>query len=220
MKKELVLALALASAPFAASAGQLSYNYVEADWSRLTLDGGASNPEPGVTVSLSDADIDGFALNGSFEVSESFYLLGGYRSGQGETHYDVRVDTVSGPFFGSGDADVDAKQLLLGVGYHHALSEKADLLTELSYIDTQLDLDNDSLLDGTDLRVAVGIRGALAPNFEGWVKGQYTDGDAYDGVFGGVFGGQFKFNQTWGLVGEFEAGDDTTAYQIGVRASF
>lgn len=220
MKKELVLALALASASFAASAGDLSYNYVEADWSRLTMDGGTSNPEPGVTVTIDDTDVDGYALNGSFAVSDSFYLLGGYRSGQGDAHYDIRVDAVGGPFFGSGDADLDAKQLLLGVGYHHALSEKADLLTEVSYIDTQFDLDGDSLLDGTDLRVAVGVRGALASNFEGWVKGQYTDGDAYDGVFGAVAGGQVKFNQTWGLVGEVETGDDTMAYQVGVRASF
>lgn len=220
MKKELVLALTLASAPLAASASNLSYSYLEADWSRLTIDGGTSNPNPGVAVTVSDADVDGYALNGSFEVSESFYLLGGYRSGAGTSHYDIRFDTVAGTFFESGDSDLDAKQLLLGVGYRQPLGEQADLLTEVSYIDTQLDLGDESVLDSRGLRVAVGLRGALANNVEGWVKGQYTDGDAYDGAFGGVIGGQVKFNPTWGLVVELETGDDTMAYQMGVRASF
>ena len=71
-----------------------------------------------------------------------------------------------------------------------------------------------------DGRGSVGVRGLLADNFEGWVKGNYTDGDVYDGEFGATLGGQFKFNPTWGITGEVEFGDDASQYTVGVRASF
>jgi hypothetical protein len=51
-------------------------------------------------------------------------------------------------------------------------------------------------------------------------KGHYTDGDFYDGSFSASIGGQFKFNPTWGVVGEIEAGDDLSTFMIGARASF
>ena len=62
--------------------------------------------------------------------------------------------------------------------------------------------------DGDDGRVSVGVRHMFADSFEGWIKGHYTDGDFYDGSFSASIGGQFKFNPTWGVVGEVEAGDD------------
>jgi len=145
------------------------------------------------------------------------YLFGSYGSGTD----DVDLEVIG---FGTfGDINVDAEQTNIGFGFHHGLSERADLLAEGSYLRTRVEIDTDEGPidgDGDDYRVAVGFRGALAEHFEGWVKAQYTDGDTYDGSFGGVVGAQVKFNQTWGIVGEAEFADDTSRYMVGVRASF
>jgi hypothetical protein len=52
------------------------------------------------------------------------------------------------------------------------------------------------------------------------VKANYVDGSDYDGEFSGTLGAQFIINETWGIVGEIEAGDLTTRYMLGARASF
>lgn len=65
MKKSLILATLLAAAPFAASAGELNYNYVEAGYAN---------------VDVERHDGKGFQLRGSVAVDENFYLFGGYAS--------------------------------------------------------------------------------------------------------------------------------------------
>ena len=129
---------------------------------------------------------------------------------------DQRV-TVLG--VGSDEFDTDLSQFNLGLGYHHSISNRTDLVTEISYINTDIEIEGESE-DGDDGRVSVGVRHMLADSFEGWIKGHYTDGDFYDGSFSASIGGQFKFNPTWGAVGEFEIGDDQSLFMIGARASF
>lgn len=68
--KRTLLALALIATPFAAvNASELSYNYVEAGYSRLTGVG---------------AKVDGPAVAGSVALGDSFHLYGGYN------RYDIR----------------------------------------------------------------------------------------------------------------------------------
>jgi hypothetical protein len=165
-----------------------------------------------VVAQIDDIEAGGFYINGSAAIGESFHVFGGYRAGSDDV-------TVTVPGFGSGTTDIDLNQLTAGVGYHHGLSDRADLVTELSYLHTEAEVEGDST-DGDDARIAVGIRGLLADSFEGWAKGNYTDGDVYDGEFSATVGAQFKFNKTWGMTGEAEFGDSSSQYTIGVRASF
>jgi len=203
MKKHFVAALALAVAPFAASAGDLSYNYVDGAFARVNTEIDGSG----------DIDFDGFQLRGSADVGAGVNLFGGYST----------VNNDDGGF------DTDLNELQAGVGYHHALSDKADVLAELSWINSEIEADGIEG-DGDDVRASVGFRGAFSNNFEGLIKANYTDGDVYDGSFSVTLGAQVKFNQTWGLIGEAEFGNsidlggglelDTTKYLLGVRASF
>ena len=139
-----------------------------------------------------DDNFDGAAVRGSVKFGESnFYGFGSY-------------------------ADIeDLTQTDLGVGYAHNLSDNLDLVTELAWRNTDA-----GSFDADDTRVSVGLRGNLADNFEGSIKANYIDGDAYDSEFGGTIGGQFKFNDTWGITGEAEFVNDVTIYSVGVRASF
>ena len=76
--------------------------------------------------------------------------------------------------------------------------------------------DND--LDGYSAEV--GVRSALAQNFEGYVMAGYEDGDNFDGDFYGRLGAQVKFNQNWGVNGDVKFADGDTQYFIGPRLTF
>lgn len=197
MKKQLAAALLLACVPFAASARDSlgSFSYVEAGVERVSVDYGI----PG-----SDAlDFDGLGIRGSYELTDNLYLYGGYAWARND---DFLVD-------------IDARQAQGGLGYRHEVFDNADLTVELGF--QHIELDADGIEDNLDAaRVSVGLRGALSDNFEGWVKANYVDGSDYDGEFSGTLGAQFVIDETWGIYGEVEAGDLTSQYMIGVRASF
>ncbi|HJW46215.1 MAG TPA: porin [Lysobacter sp.] len=193
MKKQIALALALAIAPFAASAGELSYSYIEGGYAGVSLDGDGSG----------DADFDGFQLRGSVLVAESIYLFAGYGS-------------VTNDDFGT---DIDFNEQQVGAGYRYGLSERADFIAELGYVNQEVEFAFGSV-DASGGRVSAGFRGLFSDHFEGLVKASYTDGGDFDGEFSVTAGAQVKFNPTWGVVGEIEAGEDVTKYLIGVRASF
>jgi len=144
-----------------------------------------------------DGDYDGWGLRGSIAFNENFYGTASY------SNFDVLG-------FDVGYTDI-------GLGYHHAISDKADFLTEVAYLNA------DAL--GTNIdgyRISAGVRGQLSDNFEGLVKANYQDASSGGGSgdFSGTLGGHFKFNETWGITGEVEFADSDTAYLIGLRARF
>lgn len=206
----LMPALALAFAPLAATASELGYRYIEGGYAQLNqeaaIDGGGS------LAQIDDIEAGGLYIAGSTELVASLHLFGGYKSGSDEV-------SVTIPGFGSVSSDIDLNQFHVGLGYHHPLSDRADLVTEVSYLSTEVDVEGDDA-DGEDVRIAVGVRGLLAARVEGWVKGHYTDGDAYDGAFSASLGGQLKLTPIWGLTGEVEVGDSASVITFGARASF
>lgn len=211
MNKQLALALLLATASSAAAAADgLSYSYVEfgASQSKVEL------PSVDPNVSVDDIKANGGYLRGSVALGDAFHLFGGYR--QGDDDVAVRLRNVK-----LGETNIDLAQYEVGFGYHHTLSERVDWTGELSYVGTDVDVEGGSEFDrADDFRASVGLRGKLARNFEGWVKANYTDGDAYDSEFSGTIGAQIKFNHIWGLVGEADFGDTHHQLSLGVRASF
>ena len=76
------------------------------------------------------------------------------------------------------------------------------------------------LSDYTGWSAEVGVRGALHPNFEGYVMAGYEDGDQYDGEFYGRLGAQAKFNQNWGVSGDVKFVDGDTQWFVGPRFSW
>ncbi|HEX4855098.1 outer membrane beta-barrel protein [Arenimonas sp.] len=199
MKRSL-FALALAAAiPFSAQADdKLSYTYIEGNYNHVNQE----LPSPLGTI---DGDGDGFGVRGSFEFGESgFYGFGGYQQA------DVEF-TLPGS-----RPELDISQTELGLGYAHDLSDNLDLISELAWND--FDIDDFGSEDG--YRASVGLRGSFTENFEGLIKANYNDGDNADGDFSGTLGAQYKFTQTWGVVGEATIGDDYEIYTVGLRASF
>lgn len=197
MKKQLAAALVLACLPFAASARDSlgSFTYVEAGVQRVSVDLDSLGND--------SLDFDGVGIRTSIELGDNLYIYGGYAWSRND-------DFV---------VDIDARQANAGIGYRHTVFDNADLTAELGFQHNELAADNfEENIDGA--RLSVGLRGALSNSFEGWVKANYVDGSDYDGEFSGTLGAQFVINETWGIVGEVEAGDVTSQYMLGVRASF
>ncbi|MFY2763894.1 diffusible signal factor-reguated Ax21 faimly protein [Arenimonas sp. MALMAid1274] len=146
-----------------------------------------------------DSDADGFALRGSFEFGESnFYGFGSYS--QVETDdFNIDIDTTD-----------------VGLGYAHGISDNADLIAEIAYVNT----DVQGFGDADGYRASVGVRGSFTENLEGLLKANYFDGSDIDGDFTGTAGLHWKWTQTWGMTGEVEFADGGEAYTVGIRASF
>jgi hypothetical protein len=211
MKKQLVLALALAAAPFAAFADGHSYTYIEGGFAQLDQE----LPQD-EEFEIDDIEAGGFYLAGSAALSDTFHVFGAYRSGDD----DVGVSLPGGPRLGS--AGVDLSQYVLGLGYHTSLNARTDFVAELSMLSTEIDVEGDGQpsVEGDDVRVAVGVRHLIADPVEVWIKANYTDGDVYDGAGSVSAGVQYRLTRVWGLVGEIEAGGEFSQYAAGVRASF
>jgi hypothetical protein len=212
MKKQLVLALALATASFAASADGHSYTYLEGGYAQLNQELPAVDG-----LQVDDIEAGGFFVGGSVALGESsFHLFGSYRKADDDVG-------VSAPVIGDiGSAGIDMDQAIFGLGYHHSLSPRTDLVTELSYLGTEIDVEDDGMSsqEGDDVRVAVGVRHLIANNVEVWGKGNYTDGDVYDSAFSASVGLQYRLTPVWGVVGEVEVGSEFSQFTAGMRASF
>lgn len=194
MKRSLI-ALALATLlPISAQAGELNYNYVEANYINSHFEG-----ESG----------DGFSFAGSAAFNENFYGTASYRRAK------------------NNDFGITLDETTVNLGFRHALSDKADFIAEVGYVDVGADIDGLGSDSANGYRVAAGFRGMLAPKFEGNIKAYYTD--ISDADWGGSelgfrVGAQYSINSTWGIVGSYDTtklfDESINTWGIGVRASF
>ena len=151
-----------------------------------------------VATNLKDLpDADGWGLGGSAAIAPNFHLFGNYSAQE--------ID----------DFDFDIDSWRLGVGYNHEISTNADLVTRVAYERAESDV-----VDVDGYSVEVGVRGALAPKFEGYAFAGYEDSDDFDGDFYGRLGGQVKFTANWGLTGDVKFADNDTQWFVGPRYTF
>jgi len=197
MKRSLLALTLLAAVPAltvstaASAADGVSYTYVEGGYIGTNTDAG---------------DADGWAINASGAIAPNFHIFGGY-SGQKTDDF-----TVGGLRFDG----VNVDQWRAGLGYNHTISPAADLVTRVAY--EKAKVEGGGSQDGYS--VEAGVRGALAPNFEGYAMAGYEDGNDASGDFYGRVGAQVKFNPTWGISGDVKFADGDTQYFVGPRITF
>lgn len=138
---------------------------------------------------------------------------------------------------------IELDALRIGLGYNHALSNRADFVARAAYERAEADVtvagfgsaDGDADGDADGYSLEAGFRGLLSldGDIEGWVMGGYADMDSaeVDGIsldldededdqFYGRVGMQAKFSPTWGVVGEGRFSGDANEFFLGLRASF
>ncbi|KAF1704130.1 hypothetical protein [Pseudoxanthomonas kaohsiungensis] len=207
--RNLLLAALLGALPFTASAADgISYDYIEAGWTQFEINDDW----------LGDPDGDGGYLRGSFSIARNVHLFGAYATVSTTYDYD--------------DARIkyELAQPEFGIGYHQEMTGNLDFTADLAWVrvngEVKVSGTGDPDLDGTYKdhtnagRVTTGVRGKPSPRTELWLKGGYLDGSDLDGSFVGTLGGQLAFTPAWGLVGEVEVIEDTTRFNVGIRASF
>lgn len=182
MYKKIILTTVLSVSAHAQAERPITYDYFEVGLDYLNVDSGGA---------------DGFYLDASFELGESFYL-GGF--------YD-RDDL--------GSLDLDQYGVFLG--RHTTISDRTDFYSQINIGRWDIDI-NDSNTYGLDL----GTRTAFSEKFELKTILGYTHIDkASDGYFKLGLEGLFKLNDKSGITLGLENLDfDDYGANIGYRFSF
>ena len=154
-------------------------------------------------IEFDDIDVDGdaFGIGASYELNEDVYIFGGYQSA------DL-------------DFSVDATTFGLGVGYHTALSDRADLVANVSYQFVELDIPGFGDEDDDGFGLGVGVRFAATPQVELNGGINYVDfGDGGDDTSLSA-GALYNFTDafTAGVGASF--GDDVTTIALVARLYF
>ena len=192
MKMILVSAFLLAMAPLAAQAGETrsANNYTFVEGGYQYVDG-------------KGADADGVYGRGSYNFDNSNVYVFGQAQRLDVRHSRANVNNYD-----------------VGVGYHHPLNQRLDLLGELAYVRQ----DASGGFDADGYRAGVGLKAALSPSWEGLAQVNYRDGHDFRGDWSGAVGLRYAINDRWSVNGQAEFFNDRTydsqAYQVGVRYSF
>jgi hypothetical protein len=185
------LAATAAFVPFLAQAEGFSYSYLDAAYVNTDID-------------RFDEDVDGFALRGSYELTDNVFVFAGYAD-QGTS--------VAG-------FDIDLQTYNLGLGYAWPLGKDLDVYGKLGYVSAEADVQGLGDADDDGYSLAVGLRGRAIEQLELEGAVSYVDlsdsGDDTSLDLGArwYFTPQFAF----GVEGSF--GDDASTYGLGVRWNF
>ena len=151
------------------------------------------------STDLEGFNFDGYGVKGSVAFGDQFYGVASYNHGS--------------------ESGVDLAETMVGVGFHHGVSDKADLFAEIAYINDDADFFNDN-----GYRVTGGVRGMMADKFEGSFQINYTDVNDFGKGWGAGVGAVYHVNDTWGVYASYDYSDrdssNLNTWGLGVRASF
>lgn len=194
-RKLLGLSLIALAAP--ALAGDLNYNFAQLKYEEYEID----IVDEAIPSGSSSIDGDGFALTGSFEVGEHWYVLVDY----GQTKLDF---------------DVDLSQLALGVNFRVGMTERVDFTGGIAVERLKAEESTLPAVSETGIGANIGIRALLADWLELNGRVGYIEfGDNLSEVSGERYGvgAAFNFSERFGVVLDADYWDDVTAYGVGVR---
>ncbi len=143
---------------------------------------------------------DGFGVRGSGALSGNFNVIAGWSKVDGQEIAGVRFN--------------DQKAWYAGFGYHTPVADNTDLFAEVAYNRVSVN----GSRDGYSGRV--GVRAALAPNFEGGLAIGHAKIDNFEGNTALSVFGQYKFSPTFGISAEYSIGNHDKGFLIGPRLSF
>lgn len=224
MTRNRTVALAVAMAlglPLAASAQELDFNYLEANYVNVDADFSDSFTDEDGTFSLETDSDDGFQIGGAWEVWETLHLFGEYSTAS----QDVKVSDGTG----SATGDFDVIRWRLGVGYAMPTSDVMSVYGRVSYDYIEFD-DFGAGLGSTDdsgVGAELGLLWAVMPQLHLQPYVRYTavgevdpeKSDTFDSDV--LVGGQARwfFTENFALQAGYEYGEIAT-WNIGGRFAF
>jgi len=189
--KTLICAAALAL-PFAASAEQFSYRYVDV----------AHFPKAEIDLPGGDVDGDGIQLRGSLPVYQNIFALAEFQ--------DLDLDN-----------GVDATRFLIGAGAYWPLGPALDLVVRGGVVKYEVDFGRFDD-DDTGLFAGVRLRSLVAPKVEveGGVEHMAVDVAGIDGDTYLIGEGRYNFTPQFSAGVLFTLGGDTNVFGAQARFSF
>jgi len=185
------LVASAACLPFLAQAEGLSWSYLE---------GGYVNTD----IDSFDEDVDGFALGGSYGLTDNVFVFAGYTD-QGTS--------VAG-------FDIDLQTYNLGLGYAWPLGNALDLYGKVGYVSAEADVQDLGNADDDGYSLAAGLRGRAMEQLELEGAVSYVDlSDSGDDTTLDL-GARWYFTPQFAVGVEGSFGDDANTYGLGVRWSF
>ena len=175
--------------PVLASGQELSYDWIELQYVNTEIDTGAF-----------EVDGDGFAIGGSFALTDAFQVIASYS----DVGFDLDVDTTS---------------FSVGAGYRYGVGEATDLVASLSYVSGEVE-SNFGDADDDGFALTAGLRSAVHEQIE--VEGgvAYVDLDE-SGDETSLFGeGRYWFSDQFAAGIGVDLGDDATTFTISGRYNF
>lgn len=175
----------------AAMADGVSYSYIQASYEEVDIDFGG-----GI-----DADGDGFGFGGSAAIGENWFVFAGYSTADFESVVDIST-------------------LVIGGGWHTAISNNTDFFASVGFADGEIDVSGFGSEDDSGVALEVGLRSMINPNLELYGSIGQVDFDEFgDGT--AVSAGLWytaSGNLALGLGASFD--DDVTSYGVGIRLYF
>lgn len=213
----------------ATQAGEISYNYVEADYISADLDFSERVTDTGVDARLSTGDDDGFRIGGAWNIYGNWHVFGDYSNAD----QDVDASGNVGGVDLSASGDFEITRWRAGVGYAWPVNDRWSLYGRVSYDAIEFEdfsfAGADVQIDDTDddgLGAEAGARWLVADPFElqGWVR--YTsvgdvdvdNDDAFDEDLLVGLGARWNINERFGVQAGYETGEIDT-WNIGARVS-
>ncbi len=191
LRKFFGLALLVLAAPTYAT--DISYNFIEAGYQEIDVDGGFFG---GL-----DIDGDGYGVGGSFELNENWFIGASYS----------KADF---------DYGADYDEVMLGAGYHVPISDNADFYGMISFINAEASIDGLGSADEDGYAATIGLRGMISDRFELNGRLSYVDfGNGGDTTAFGA-GALYNFSDAFAAGFSIDIDDDVTAYGIGFRVYF
>lgn len=191
LRKLCGLTLLALAAP--ALAADISYNFIEARYQEIDIDGGF--------VGGLDIDGDGYGVGGSFELNENWFIAASYSNAEF-------------------DFGVDLDELMLGAGYHVPISDNADFYGMFSYINAEASASGLGSVDEDGYAATIGLRGMIGDRFELNGSLAYVDfGNGSDTTAFGA-GALYYFSDALAAGFNIDVDEDVTAYGIGLRFYF
>ena len=179
-----VSTLAFALVAPAVVQAEVDYNYLEIGYISTEIDTG-----------FGDADGDGFALEGSFEVNDSYFVFGDYTSSDIE--------------------GFDFSTLALGVGYHSSTDAAVQFVARGGFARAELDAGVFGDASENGFIVSAGGRGELNEQFEWGLLLNYIDLDDSDTSLEGSV--RYRFTPGFAVGASLETGDDVDIYGLQFR---
>ena len=177
------------------TASDLSYTYLRVEYGKGEVE---------------DVDTDNYDLTASLAVADYVYLNASY----GHTEIDVELES----------ANVDAQVLELGVGVYLPVSDSADIIAEIAYLDAKYSIDNRDQMVGisgseSGYGLTLGVRAMASEQLELGIAMQYADiGD--ESATGWTISADYFVSEALSLGVGFAKSSDSDAISVNARYNF